>query len=89
MRARLVWSQAKQEGAWKDELLVVHIARSKEKEKDKWDHGNAVIADLATSLQPFKHDVYDLEVKPCSCRAPCAHQQHSFVLPRQRLKSSC
>lgn len=42
----------------------MHISKSKEKEKEKWDHGNAVIADLQTSLQPYKHDVYDLEVKP-------------------------
>jgi hypothetical protein len=41
---------------------VVHIARSKEKEKERWDHGSAVIADLHTALQPYKHDVYDMEV---------------------------
>lgn len=53
-------SQAGKEG---DELLVVHVSKSKEKEKEKnWDHGSAVIADLHTALQPYKHDVYDLEV---------------------------
>jgi hypothetical protein len=55
--------QAGKDGAWNDELLVVHVAKSKEKEKEKWDHGSAVIADLHTALQPYKHDVYDLEVR--------------------------
>lgn len=55
-------SQAGKEG---DELLVVHVSKSKEKEKEKWDHGSAVIADLHTALQPYKHDVYDLEVRAC------------------------
>jgi hypothetical protein len=54
--------QAGKEGAWNDELLVVHVTKSKDKEKEKWDHGNAVIADLHTALQPYQHDVYDLEV---------------------------
>lgn len=57
-------AQSSREGNWKDELLVVHIARGKDKEKEKerWDHGSAVIADLETCLQPYKHDIYDLEV---------------------------
>jgi len=69
----------------------VHIARSKEKEKDKWDHGNAVIADLATSLQPFKHDVYDLEVRlaaaevvvhisSTACTASTATEEHLLTM---------
>lgn len=53
--------QVPKEGAWSDELLVVHVSKGKEKD-GKWDHGSAVIADLETSLQPWKHDVYDLEV---------------------------
>lgn len=57
-------SQAGKEG---DELLVVHVSKGKEKEKEKWDHGSAVIADLHTALQPYKHDVYDLEVRACWC----------------------
>lgn len=55
--------QAGKDGTWNDEMLVVHVTKSKEKDKEKWDHGSAVIADLHTALQPYKHDVYDLEVR--------------------------
>lgn len=59
----LVALQAKDAGMWKDDVVVVHIkSKSKGKEKEPWDQGGAVIASLKTALQPYKHDVFDLEV---------------------------
>jgi hypothetical protein len=54
---------------WSDELVVVHISKGKTKEKEPWDQGGAVIAGMKTALQPYKHDVFDLEV----CTAPQTH----------------
>jgi hypothetical protein len=50
---------------WSDELVVVHISKGKTKEKEPWDQGGAVIAGMKTALQPYKHDVFDLEVRRC------------------------
>jgi hypothetical protein len=60
---RLIQQNSKDGGMWSDELVVVHISKGKTKEKERWDQGGAVIAGLKTALQPYKHDVFDLEVR--------------------------
>lgn len=56
-------------GAWNDELVVLHIARPKERERERWDAGSAVVANMQTALAPYKHEVFDLEV--CNWTAGC------------------
>jgi hypothetical protein len=50
------------DGVWDDEIVVVHIMNKKDKEKERWDQGGATIPSLSTALEPYQHDVFDLEV---------------------------
>eukprot|EP00878_Enallax_costatus_P023147 GHUV01024609.1.p1 GENE.GHUV01024609.1~~GHUV01024609.1.p1 ORF type:complete len:226 (-),score=40.70 GHUV01024609.1:1135-1812(-) len=76
----LVYVVQTKDGAYNDELVVVHISKSKDKDKaERWDQGGAVIASLQTALQPYKHDVFDLEVCSCSAAASADLPDRTFV----------
>ncbi|KAF6258647.1 hypothetical protein COO60DRAFT_1517458 [Scenedesmus sp. NREL 46B-D3] len=75
-----ILQNSKDGGRWSDELVVVHISRGRTKEKEPWDQGGAVIAGLKTSLQPYKHDVFDLEGDPGPLLVDIANKEQADIL---------
>jgi hypothetical protein len=52
--------QAKDGTPWDDQVTILHVTKGKEKER--WDVGGPVVADLQTATQPYNSLIVELDV---------------------------